>query len=234
MAKRIAIIPARGGSERLPGKNILPFFGYSLIYWTIRSAIESAIFDYVVVSTDCPEIATVSKKAGAEVPFLRTAHHDNYAPVSAATTSALIQSEEYFGLTYDTVVQLLPTCPLRSAETIVNAVQNFEASIYDSQISVVQSSLSHLEWAIEFSEAGRPRFRNPASLKQRSQNLPTLYLPTGAVWVSTARALREYQTFYSKDWDAFEVDWIDGIDIDDEVTLTLAKALYLYRASNPT
>jgi N-acylneuraminate cytidylyltransferase len=78
----------------------------------------------------------------------------------------------------------------------------------------------------------RPRFRNPESPKKRSQDLPTLYLPTGAVWVSTGEALREQKTFYSKDWDAFEVDWIDGIDIDDEVTLTLAKALFPYRAGS--
>src|SRR5690606_22090036 len=94
--KKIAIIPARGGSKRLPKKNILDFKGKPMIAWTIEAAISSELFDKVIVSTDTEEIKEISIQYGAEVPFLRQNTGDDFSPVSLATIEALNQAEKYF------------------------------------------------------------------------------------------------------------------------------------------
>ena len=96
MAGRIAIIPARGGSKRMPHKNIIDFFGQPMISRTIRAANESGCFDRVLVSTDDPTIAEISRSCGAEVPFLRMDKADDISPVSEATLSALAQAEAHW------------------------------------------------------------------------------------------------------------------------------------------
>ncbi|MDZ7846861.1 MAG: hypothetical protein U5L96_08860 [Owenweeksia sp.] len=108
---RVAVIPARGGSQRIPHKNITDFEGKPLIAWTVRAAQRSGLCDKIVVSTDSEEIARVSREWGAEVPFLRDAYADHHSPVSEATLRTLTQLEEA-GETYDEVVQLFAVCPL--------------------------------------------------------------------------------------------------------------------------
>ena len=81
----LAIIPARGGSKRLPGKNVIDFMGKPMIAWSIDAASASGLFDHILVSTDSEQIATIARDCGAEVPFLRTAHSDDHSPVSVAT-----------------------------------------------------------------------------------------------------------------------------------------------------
>ena len=119
MSENIAIIPARGGSKRVPKKNILEFFGKPMIAWTIEAAIKSNTFTKVLVSTDCEEIAKISKNYGAEVPFLRKSYADDISPISLATHDALIQAEDFWSLKFDTVTQLMPNCPLRNDKDIV-------------------------------------------------------------------------------------------------------------------
>jgi CMP-N-acetylneuraminic acid synthetase len=123
--KRIAIIPARGGSKRIPKKNIIDFNNKPLIVWTIEAALDSGCFNQVLVSTDCLEIAEIARNAGASVPFLRLNSADDITHVSAATVTALIQAEEYWKSRFDEIVQLMPNCPLRNSQHICKAVANF-------------------------------------------------------------------------------------------------------------
>ena len=95
MVKMIAIIPARGGSTRVPYKNIMDFNGKPMIAYTIDAAKESGLFEHIIVSTDDEKIAEVAKNCGAEVPFLRTQYADHHSTVSLATLFALDQAEEY-------------------------------------------------------------------------------------------------------------------------------------------
>ena len=116
--RAIAIIPARGGSKRVPGKNIRPLAGKPLIAYTIEAALGSRLFHRVVVSTDSEDIAAVARTYGAEVPFLRSAGiSDDITPVSAATADALERldpDEDQYRL----VAQLMANCPLRTAEDV--------------------------------------------------------------------------------------------------------------------
>ena len=126
MTHNIAIIPARGGSKRIPKKNIIDFDGKPMIAWTIEAAKKSNMFTKVLVSTDCEDIANVSRDFGAEVPFLRQSFADDNSPVSLATISALKDAEDYWKIDFDCVAQLMPNCPLRSDKDIVSALNIFK------------------------------------------------------------------------------------------------------------
>jgi N-acylneuraminate cytidylyltransferase len=125
VTRRIAIIPARGGSKRLPRKNILDFFGKPLLAWSIEAGLMSGLFDRVLVSTEDTEIAKIACKYGADVPFLRQRHTDDDATISDVTIHALQQVRSNLGETFDVVVTLQATCPLRDAADIKNAIAAF-------------------------------------------------------------------------------------------------------------
>jgi CMP-N-acetylneuraminic acid synthetase len=122
--KVVAIIPARGGSKRIPKKNIIDFNGKPLIAWTIEAAKKSGLFEKIIVSTDSEEIAEVAREYGAEVPFLRDTAADDHSPVSEATLRTILQLEEA-GEFYDEVVQLFAVCPLRDDVDIINSYKYF-------------------------------------------------------------------------------------------------------------
>lgn len=122
MRNRLAVIPARGGSKRIPRKNLVDFYGKPLVAWSIEAALSSGLFERVFVSTDDPEIAAVAAHHGGEVPFLRDRHCDDDSTVSDVTIHTLLQLETKLQETYASVVTLQATCPLRDASDIRNAV----------------------------------------------------------------------------------------------------------------
>lgn len=223
----IAIIPARGGSKRLPKKNILDFFGRPMIAWTIQAALESECFDRVLVSTDAPQIAKVAKHWGAEVPFLRQTAADDYTPVSEATITALNQARAYWQEDYETVVQLMPNCPLRSAKDIQMALAAFAASAANFQISCFRFGWMNPWWSVTLTDDRQPQPQFPEAQMQRSQDLPPLYCPTGAIWIAHAIALRQAASFYGPGHQFHPISWTSAVDIDDAEDLEFARAVYL-------
>jgi CMP-N,N'-diacetyllegionaminic acid synthase len=119
----LCVIPARGGSKGLPGKNIRPILGKPLIAWTIEAALESPVIDTVLVTTDCEEIAKIAKEFGAEVPFLRPeALAEDLTTTEATLQHALLTYEEMTGREVDICVFMTATCVFRDPEWIVDAV----------------------------------------------------------------------------------------------------------------
>jgi CMP-N-acetylneuraminic acid synthetase len=224
LGKRIvAIIPARGGSKRIPQKNIVDFCGKPLIAWTIEAAQKTGVFDAIVVSTDDDEIANVSRAYGAEVPFLRDKKADDFSPVSEAIIRTIEQLEEV-GKTYDLVVQLFAVCPLRTSEEIIDALQFFTAKKAPLLVSCFKFVGMNPWWAIKLDDQFRgERLFN--EINMRSQDIPDLYSPTGAIWIGEIETLKKEGTFFGKDQIFWEIDWISGIDIDDDKDLKLAAAL---------
>ncbi|WP_421976515.1 cytidylyltransferase domain-containing protein [Roseivirga seohaensis] len=220
--KKIAIIPARGGSKRLPKKNILEFNGEPMISWTIKAAIEANLFDHVIVSTDSEEIAEISRSFGAEVPFLRTIAHDDISPVSEATISALQQMELVSGIQFQTVTQLMPNCPLRSSTSIIEQMNAFGHTGNCSVLSGFSYGMSNPWWAHKHYDDGSSAPLFESALKERSQDLPQLICPSGATWISSKVKLLKHRTFYSPNYRFFHLDWKEAIDIDDAQDLELA------------
>jgi len=225
----VCIIPARGGSKRIPKKNIIDFFDKPMISWTIEAALKSGVFDKVIVSTDSPEIAEVSKKYGAEVPFLREEKNDDISPVSEATVSTLLQLESKLGWQYKNVVQLMANCPIRDEADIQNALHNFVTKKLDFQISSFKFGWMNPWWSAKISKEGKPVPMFPEAQMTRSQDLPELFCPTGAVWISRVSEVLKANSFYGPGYEFFEIDWISAIDIDDYKDLEMAKAGFLIK-----
>src|SRR5579871_1028725 len=222
----IAIIPARGGSRRVPGKNIRPLAGKPLIAYSIEAALESKLFHRVVVSTDSEEIATVAREHGAEVPFLRSSEiSDDVTPISAATVDAL-EKVDPRGTQYVCVAQLMANCPLLTAEDLVLSHKQFSETDADAQISVVRYGWQNPWWAMKRdsnSFALDPLF--PREMSSRSQDLPDLFCPTGAIWWGKAAVIREQKTFHIPGRKGWEIKWQHGVDIDTLEDLAFAEAL---------
>ena len=226
---RVAIIPARGGSKRLPKKNIMEFYGKPMIAWTIEAALDSKLFDLVMVSTDCEEIARVSRDFGATVPFLRTNYADDFSTISEATISALGQLKNYNGKSYETVVQLMANCPLRTSNSIKEQVLAFEGDENRySLLSGFKYGMFNPWWAHQKKGDGRfQKVLTDIKTNTRSQDLPELICPSGATWISRYHELFDNGTFYSDDYGFHQLSWLEAVDIDDENDLDLAKAAYL-------
>jgi N-acylneuraminate cytidylyltransferase len=223
---RIAIIPARGGSKRVPGKNIRPFAGKPLIAYTIEAALESSLFHRVVVSTDSEDIAAVALTYRAEVPFLRSSEiSDDVTPISAATADALDRLDPE-GTEYQFVAQLMANCPLRTAEDLISSYKQFSETSADTQISVVRYGWQNPWWAMRRdggSFALDPLF--PREMSARSQDLPELFCPTGAIWWGKTRVIRDQRTFHIPGRTGWEIEWQHGVDIDTPEDMAFAEAL---------
>lgn len=229
VGKCIAIIPARGGSKRIPRKNIVDFFGKPMIAWTIEAAQKSGYFERILVSTDDEEIAQVARDHGASVPFLRTECADDHSPVSQATLTSLKQAEAFWDISFDTIVQLMPNCPLRTAEDIKQAIEAFKSKQAVFQISCFKFGWMNPWWAVRLNEQGQSERLFPEAITTRSQDLPPLYCPTGAIWIAQSAAFKEAGSFYGKDHVFEPMHWISAVDIDDSEDMEMAKAAWTLR-----
>jgi CMP-N-acetylneuraminic acid synthetase len=222
----IAVIPARGGSKRIPKKNIVDFHGRPMIGWTIEAAQRTGRFSNIIVSTDDLEIAAVAEKFGAAVPFLRARHADDVAPVSLATLEALAQVKEHLHEEYDVVVQLMANCPLRNEEHIEAALDSFHRRDASSQLSCFKFGWMNPWWAVTLADDGRPTPLFPDAYSSGSQHLPPLYCPSGAIWIAKVPHLLEHRTFHSPDRTFWPMSWQAAMDIDDHDDLRMAELLY--------
>lgn len=221
----IAIIPARGGSKRVPRKNVREMFGRPLIAYTIEAALQSGVFARVLVSTDNDEIAAVAQAHGAEVPFLRPSHlADDVTPVSAATVD-MLRRIDLGNKSCSLVCQLMANCPLRDAADVVNSQRQFVETGAPSQISVVRYGWQNPWWAMrrDANHVLAPLF--PEAQSSRSQDLPAVFCPTGAVWWARADVLRSEGTFHVVGRTGWEIDWRKGLDIDTEEDWAMAELL---------
>lgn len=193
-----------------------------MLSWSIRAAIESGVFSRVLVSTDSESIAEVARSFGADVPFLRNSAADDCASSSEATLVALAQAEEHWGDDYQIVGQLMANCPMRSSKDTKNAFKSFVESGAPAQISSFRFGWMNPWWAARLDEAKCPEWLFPEARSLRSQDLPHLYCPSGAIWLALKSELVKHQTFYVPRHIFYEMSWISALDIDDEADLKMA------------
>lgn len=229
--ERIAIIPARGGSKRIPRKNVIEFCGRPMIAWTIEAAMAAGIFDRVLVSTDDEQIAAVAREEGAEVPFLRSAAADDVSSVSQATKFALEQAMQHWDETYEVVAQLMPNCPLRRVGDVMSAMETFDRHGADFQISCFRYGWMNPWWALTLEADGSARPLFPEAMTARSQELPALHCPTGAIWIARCSAFLDAATFYGPGHRYAPLPWTAAVDIDDLDDLAMARAVMTMEAA---
>lgn len=222
----LAVIPARGGSKRIPHKNIRALYGKPLIAYTIDAALKSNLFARVVISTDSPEIAEIAQTYGGEIPFLRAAELANdTAPVSLATLDMLERLDAETE-PFDAVAQLMPNCPFRTDADIVDSYQEFQKTGAQAQISVTRFGWQNPWWALRRDEQKHIKPFFEKEYHTRSQDLPELFCPTGALWWANANALRAAKTFYTGQETGWEIAWQHGLDIDTMADWNMAEALF--------
>lgn len=231
----IAIIPARGGSKRLPRKNVLNLGGKPLIAWSIEAVLSCQIVDEVMVTTDDEEIATVATKFGANVPFLRPAV---LASDTATSFDAIKHAVDFYkhelGREFDFVVLLQPTSPLRNAENIVEAIELLVKKNADAVISVCEVDHSPL-WANTLpSDLSLDKFLRDEVKNARSQDLPKYYRLNGAIYIcSTERLLEEKSFFISSNNFAYVMNKEKSVDVDDLFDFKMAKCILSEYNLNP-
>lgn len=225
----IAVLPARGGSKRIPRKNIRLFAGKPIIAYSIEAALKSGLFSSVVVSTDDEEIAEISKACGAEVPFLRSGDlADDFTPISAVTADAVHRLDPE-GARFPFVCQLMVNCPLRNENDIVNSFEQIVRSGAESQISVSRFGWQMPWWAMKRRDdfVLEPLFESKRCA--RSQDLDPLFCPTGAVWWARVPSLLKHRSFHAPGVTGWEIPWQRAMDIDTEEDWAMAEFLLKYQ-----
>lgn len=223
--KILIIVSARGGSKRLPNKNIKPLNGKPLISYAIAAALASKHRDKVVVSTDSPKIARVAAKYGAEVPFLRPAA---LATDNASLVPALQHAVRYYastGFHPDIVLRVSPTSPLVLPEYIDGAIETMLKTKTTSCFSACEIG-ERPEWMYGL-RRGRPFLflGKEEALRTRSQDLPKLYRTNGAVGVFEVDVLMKENKIYSDNASIFIMPRERSVDIDEQIDFTIAEAL---------
>ncbi len=217
----LAIIPARGGSKRVPRKNVLDLCGKPLIAWSIESGLNSKCIDKVIVSSDDDEILKLSEKFGAET----IKRPDDLASDTATTFDAIKHTIDNLEK-YDYVVLLQPTSPLRNAYHINEAIELLEAKNADAVVSICEMDHSPL-WSNTLPEDNSmSNFLRDEILNKRSQDLDTYYRLNGAIYICETNKLLENKSFFLKDnIFAYKMDRKSSIDIDEEIDFKIAEVL---------
>lgn len=225
MDEKIAVITARGGSKRIPKKNIKDFCGKPIIAYAIQAAIESKIFDKVMVSTDSLEIANIAMQYGAEVPFLRsTLNSDDYA-----TTEDVIMEvvDEYKrrGEKYDIVCCVYPTAPFVDADILKKAVTIMEEKKPAVVIPIVQFSYPP-QRCLVIDKYGYASFKYPQYVKTRSQDLEKQYHDAGQFYVYDVNKLFKNQGVIEDDFAPIILPEVRVQDIDTLEDWKMAELKY--------
>jgi CMP-N,N'-diacetyllegionaminic acid synthase len=224
----LAVIPARGGSKGLPGKNILPLGGQPLLAWTVKAAKASRCVDRVVLSSDDESIMAAAEAAGCDVPFRRDAA---LATDTASSIDVVLDALARLP-DYDAVVLLQPTSPLRSAQDIDGALETMLRLDAPACVSVREAA-DHPFWTFRLDKASRLHsfVENPQPSARR-QDLPQAWCLNGAVYAAQVDWLLAHKSFVSPQTVAFPMPPARSIDIDTREDFDQAARLIAGQAAS--
>lgn len=217
----LCIIPARGGSKRIPRKNVRPFNGKPMIAWAIERAIESGVFDRVIVSTDDAEIADISRQFGAEVPFMRDA---GLANDFATTADVLIDAVTQIA-GFEIGCCLYPTAAMVDVEDLRSANRLLKAETADCVLSVTEYDFPP-QRALQRQGDGALGFAYPEHALTRSQDLPELIHDAGMFYFFRVSALLQSGTLLSGRILGHPIPKRRAVDIDTPEDLAIAETLH--------
>lgn len=231
--KILAIIPARGGSKGLPGKNIKPLLGKPLIGWTIEAALNSSYIDDVFVSTDSQEIANVAKSFGVNVPELRPAE---LASDKATSASVVLYTLDYFrkqGKEFEYFLLLEPTSPMRKKDDLDNAIAL--ACDNPEKAGVVSLGKVHMEHPSIVKRVDDNNVIEPYVSAQKvtqRQQLGKAYFPYGVVYLVRTDYFEKNQLFYGADSLPYFIERWQCYEIDDLYDFIAIEAILKYKQIN--
>lgn len=227
----LALIPARGGSKGLPGKNLRLLGGKPLIVWSVEAGLRSQHIDSVMVTTDSEEIARVSKKAGASVPFLRPARlASDDSPTFEAVAHALEYCKRHLGKTYDYIALLEPTSPLRERgdidrmiEKLVDNKEKYDAIISVGEVREHPSLLKRIR-----GDKLQPFCRGLKATSRRQDNTPA-YFPFGVAYIVRTSVLLREKSFYPRRKTFYLIQRHQNYEIDDLCDFLCVETILKHR-----
>ena len=226
---KVAVIPARGGSKRIPRKNIKAFCGKPMIAWSIEAALQSGCFDHVVVSTDDHEIAEVARNSGAQVPFIRPAAlSDDHS----GTIPVIRHAIEWFserGKGLDLVCCIYATAPFISAADIQRGLDTINGAGVDYAFTVTKYPFP-IQRAIRITEHGRVVMFNPENFNTRSQDFEEAFHDAGQFYWGRASAWLKGKVIFGPHAAAIQLPGYRVQDIDTIEDWMMAE--YLFKAVN--
>ncbi|TYB78755.1 pseudaminic acid cytidylyltransferase [Bizionia myxarmorum] len=221
----LAIIPARGGSKRIPRKNIKSFLGKPIIAYSIEAALNSNLFDEVMVSTDDEEIAEIAIKYGAKVPFLRSEKNaDDYA----STVDVIIEVVETYknnDKLFDYVCCIYPTAPFVTVQKLNKSLELIKSKLLDTVFPVIQYSFP-VQRAMRAFEKDFIRMIQPEYMGARSQDLEPTYHDAGQFyWLKTEKIVLQ-RKLWTDCTGYIEINELEAQDIDTETDWKIAELKY--------
>lgn len=228
----LAIIPARGGSKGIPRKNIKDLCGKPLIAWTIGEALKSKYIDRLIVSTEDEEIASISKKYGAEVPFLRSTE---LAKDDTPTLNVIIDvvnelnESEYYKPNYICILQC--TSPFRTYVDIDRCLEKIDENQMDGIVSVCEAEVNPY-WTNVFEGDRLKYFIEEGKKIIRRQDLPKVYRCNGVIYIVRKETLIKQKTLEPENMTGYIMSKENSIDIDDMIDFKLAEMLIKERDNN--
>lgn len=222
--KKIAIITARGGSKRIPKKNIKKFINKPIIAYSIEAAINSKIFDEVMVSTDSEEIATIAKKYGASVPFFRSDETSNDYATTSDVLKEVINKYKENGNVFDVACCIYPTAPFITPEKLKSAYELLESSKFDSVLPVTAFSFPPLRGVVL--KDGKLSFKWEEYSQKRSQDLETIYHDCGQFYMFNVENFMKEGKLVTNNTGGIIVNELEVQDIDNETDWKLAEMKY--------
>lgn len=221
----VAIITARGGSKRIPGKNIRAFKGKPIIAYSIETALQSELFDMVMVSTDDTEIADVSEKYGAKVPFFRSKINSDDHSGTADVILEVIDQLKKNNKNFENACCIYPTAPFISKENLHKAYQLLKEKKHDTVFPVCQLSHPVLK-SLKIKEDGKVEMMWPENMNKRTQDLPRAYYDAGQFyWIDITSFLKQ-KKLYTPNSGAIVLDELQVQDIDNEIDWRIAEIKY--------
>jgi CMP-N,N'-diacetyllegionaminic acid synthase len=222
--KILALVVARGGSKRLPGKNIRPLGGVPLILWSINVANGIPEICDILVSTDDDVTANLCKEAGALVPWLRPAA---LASDEARSIDVVLHALDWYETEFGSVDGLLllqPTSPFRSRETVAKGIELFKRNKTQKTVLGVTEAHDHPMWTFKIDEKSLVPYLGEAGLNTRSQDLKPAYVVNGSFYLSSPHEIRTHKSFISEQTIPLIINSVEeSIDIDTEWDWEIAQ-----------
>ena len=222
--KNLCIIPARGGSKRIPRKNIKPFLGKPIMAYSIEAALNAGIFDEVMVSTDDEEFAEIAKKNGASVPFLRSEATSNDYATTVDVLLEVVKMYKQQGKNFDVVCCLYSTAPFVTSERLKEAFGKLSDCV-DGCFTVVEYSYP-IQRSLRMNEQGLIEMRYPEHLKSRTQDLEKTYHDAGQFYFMKTAAMEQEKTVWCKQTQPLILSELEVQDLDTLTDWQLAEMKY--------